>query len=30
MGCANARGFYGRTLKEIVHMIDYKEAMMTF
>lgn len=28
LGCGNARAFYGRTLKEIVHMIEEKEGIM--
>lgn len=27
MGCGNARAFYGRTLKEIVDIIDMEEQM---
>ena len=30
MGCGNARRYYGRTLKEIVHMIEEKEGIMSF
>lgn len=30
MGCGNARKFYGRTLKEIVHMIEQKEGIVSF
>ncbi len=29
MGCGNARGFYGRTLKEVVQMIDEQEGIMS-
>jgi hypothetical protein len=29
LGCANARGAYGRSLKEIVQMIEEKEGIMS-
>ena len=28
MGCGNARRFYGRTLKEVIHQIDEKNDLL--